>query len=164
MCPKAWSVGRFGSMIFGQPGDRRRSFPYSFYLLSFLKTSIYRVGITCLVVELLPDDSVAPFDGLIGVLRNYTVHLMQQLHIIIRRHGPQQLGCASGAFGVHIAELEGGLYPPDQAHPPVIAKHLAYFGVRAALDAVVGGRQRTCCGELGIQVGEQLPALDQTQQ
>ena len=109
------------------------------------------------MTELLPDHPVAPFARPRRVFGGRSVQIAEEAHVVVGRHGPQHLGGRLRALGVHAAEPEGRLYPPRQAHPPVVPEHLPDLGVGAAFDAVVGAGHRPLRGEAGVEVGEGAP-------
>ena len=116
---------------------------------------IHREGIARFVMELLPDHPAAPFAWLQRVFGDRSVQVAQEADVVVRRHRPQHLGRRLRALRVHVAEPERGLYPPRQAHAPVVPEHLPYPGVRAPLYAVVGAGHRPFRGEAGVEVGEE---------
>lgn len=113
-----------------------------------------RFRVRGLAVELLPDRRLSPRRAVVapGAGR---VELVQQVDVLVGGHRPQHLRRRQRALRVHAAPPEDGLDPPDQAHAPVVPQHGPQLRVDAALDPVVGPRQRPLPCELRVQVGEQ---------
>lgn len=115
------------------------------------------------VVELLPHGPVAPLRAAVLALRGGGVRAVEEVDILVGRHGRQLLRGRAGVPGVNVAPPEHRLRPAYERHPAVVPEHLAQAGVQA-LRRVVRARQRARLGQLRVQVGEQRPLRDEPRQ
>lgn len=115
------------------------------------------------VVELLPHGPVAPLRAAVLALRGGGVRAVEEVDVLVGRHGRQLLRGRAGVPGVHVAPPEDCLHPARERHSAVVPEHLAQAGVQA-LRRVVRARQRARLGQLRVQVGEQRALRDEPRQ
>ena len=100
-------------------------------------------------MELLPHDPVAPLRAPVVALGARRVGPVEQVDIRVGRHGTEELPCRPRALGVHVAPPEHRLDPAHEQQPAVVAQDVSELGVDAALDRVVGARQRASAVKAG---------------
>ena len=114
-----------------------------------------------LVVELLPDDPVAPLRAHVVALGRRRVGPVEEVDVRVGRHGVQELHCRPRALGVRVAPPEHGLDPPHERQPAVVAQDVPELGVDASLDRVVGARKQPLGRQDRVQGGEEGPPRDE---
>ena len=123
--------------------------------------SVQPEGVRVLVVELLPDDPVAPLRAPVVALGPRRVGPVEQVDVRVGRHGAEELPGRPRALGVRVAPPEHHLHAPHERQPAVVAQDVPELGVDAALDRVVGARQRPLRGQGRVEVGEEGPPRDE---
>ena len=115
------------------------------------------------VVELLPHGPATPLRAAVLALRGGGVRAVEEVDVLVGRHGRQLLRGRAGVPGVHVAPPEHRLHPAHERHPAVVPEHVPEAGVQA-LRRVVRAPQRPRLGQLRVQVGEQRPLRDEPRQ